>query len=326
LDGSKKLAARFAFVSTAEQNGGRMNETATIEAEHPLWRRIVDFPLVTMLIGVAVIMLGITIAVLIGQFVLPTIPGLTREMTFDLLAAAILIILYKLVIRRLGEHPRDDLRLTGAVRPLLGGLAGGFLIFGLAVAIAAAIGVYRVSGEGDFTGLLPALIGPGIFAAVSEEMLFRGVLFRWIEEFGGSWAALLLTSAFFGAAHLANPNASIVAAVGIAFEAGVLLGGAYMLTRSLWLPMGIHAAWNFTQGEIFDIPVSGTSAHGMLTARLTGPPLLTGNGFGLEASPMAIGVATVAGVWLVVLAVRRGQLVQPWWVRRRLALSGSPTN
>ena len=61
---------------------------------------------------------------------------------------------------------------------------------------------------------------------MSEEMLFRGVLFRWLEEFGGSWTALLLTSAFFGAAHLANPNATIIAAVGIAFEAGVLLGGA----------------------------------------------------------------------------------------------------
>ena len=153
-------------------------------------------------------------------------------------------------------------------------------------------------------------------------MLFRGVLFRWLEEFGGSWTALLLTSAFFGAVHLANPNASIIAAVGIAFEAGVLLGGAYMLTRSLWLPMGIHAAWNFTQGEIFDIPVSGASAHGLLTARLTGSPLLTGNGFGLEASPIAIVVATAAGVWLVVLAVRRGQLVQPWWVRRRVLDQG----
>ena len=301
-----------------------MSEAGAIE--RPLWRRIVDFPLVAMLIGAAVIMVGIAIAVIIDRFVLPRIPGLTREMSFELIASATLIILYKLVIRRLGEYPRDDLRLTGSLRPLLGGLAGGFVVFALAVAIAAAIGIYRVTGEGDLTGLLPALLGPGIFAAVSEEMLFRGVLFRWLEEFGGSWAALLLTSAFFGAAHLANPNASILAAAGIAFEAGVLLGGAYMLTRSLWLPMGIHAAWNFTQGEIFDIPVSGVNAHGLLTARLSGPPLLTGNGFGLEASPIAISVATAAGVSLVVLAVRRGQLVQPWWVRRRLALSGSPTS
>ena len=118
--------------------------------------------------------------------------------------------------------------------------------------------------------------------------MFRGILFRWLEEWGGSWVALLLTSAFFGAAHLFNPHASPIAAVGIAFEAGVMLGAAYMLTRSLWMPMGLHAAWNFAQGEIYDIPVSGTPVHGMLVARLNGPPLLTGNGFGLEASLIAI--------------------------------------
>jgi membrane protease YdiL (CAAX protease family) len=240
-------------------------------------------------------------------------------MTFEIVAVPMLIILYKLVIRRLGEHPRDDLRVAGALRPLLFGLAIGLVIFSIVVGIAAALGIYRITGEGDSSGLLSALLGPALFAAVSEEMLFRGVLFRWIEEFGGSWVALLVTSAFFGAVHLTTPNASIVAAVGIAFEAGVLLGGAYMLTRSLWLPMGIHAAWNFTQGEIFDIPVSGTSVHGLLTARLSGSPLLTGNGFGLEASPIAMIVATAAGVGLVVLAVRRGEVVQPWWVRRRLA-------
>ena len=111
-----------------------------------------------MLIGVAVILLGIAVAVIIGQFVRSRIPGLTSRDDLRSLAGPILIILYKLVIRRLGEHPRDDLRLTGAVRPL-GSLAwlGGFVIFALAVAIAAAVGIYRVTGEGDLTGLLPAL-------------------------------------------------------------------------------------------------------------------------------------------------------------------------
>jgi|tagenome__1003787_1003787.scaffolds.fasta_scaffold20934662_2 membrane protease YdiL (CAAX protease family) len=293
--------------------------TTTAGEQSPLWRRIVDFPLVAMLIGVAVFLLGITIVGHINQFVLPVIPGFDFKMKFELLAVLILIILYKLVIRRLGEQPRDDLRLSGALRPLLIGLASGFVLFAMAVGIAAAVGIYRISAEGDLTGLLPALLGPALFAAVSEEILFRGVLFRWIEEFGGSWVALLVTSAFFGAVHLHNPNGSLTAAVGLAFEAGVLLGGAYMLTRSLWLPMGIHAAWNFTQGEIFDIPVSGTPVHGILVARLTGSPLLTGNGFGLEASPIGISVATAAGVWLAVLAVRRGQVVQPWWVRRRVS-------
>jgi membrane protease YdiL (CAAX protease family) len=296
-----------------------MDQAASIADDKPTWRRIVDFPLVAMVISVALFLVTVAVAATISNHLLPRVPGFTAPMSFDIVCAVLLILLYKLVIRRLGEHRRDDLRLTGALRPLVIGLGAGLAVFTLIVIVAAALGVYRLTGEGDASDLLPQLILTAIFPAISEEMLFRGILFRWIEEFGGSWAALLLTSAFFGAAHLANPNASPIAAVGIAFEAGVMLGAAYMLTRSLWLPMGLHAAWNFTQGEIYDIPVSGTPVHGLLVARLKGPPLLTGNGFGLEASLIAIVIATLFGLWLLWLAIRKGELVKPWWARRRLA-------
>jgi len=298
-----------------------MNQRRAVSGGKPLWRKIVDFPLVAMLIALAVAIACFTIALLLGKHIAPPIPGLAKGLEFDLIAIPLLILAYELIIRRLGERPRDDYRDPKALRNLGLGLGAGFMIFSLTVAVAALIGVYRITGEGDASDLLPALIGSAIFAAVSEELIFRGILFRWIEEFGGSWAALLLTSAFFGAAHLANPNASPIAAVGIAFEAGVMLGAAYMLTRSLWLPMGLHAAWNFTQGEIYDIPVSGTPVHGLLVARLSGPPLLTGNGFGLEASPIAITVATLFGLWLLWLAIRKGELMKPWWVRRRVSAS-----
>jgi hypothetical protein len=186
------------------------------------------------------------------------------------------------------------------------------------VGIAAIANVYNVVGYGGTGDLARDLISVSILPGIREELFFRGILFRWIEEFGGSWAALLLTSVFFGAAHLMNPNATPIAAFGIAIEAGVLLGAAYMLTRSLWLPIGLHAAWNFTQGFIFDIPVSGLDEHGLVEAKLTGPAILSGGGFGLEASAFAMVIATAAGVWLLWLAIRKGELVQPWWVRRRL--------
>lgn len=293
-----------------------MSEAAIVSGDRPLVLRIVDHPLVAMLIASALFSLAIIVAATAGQL-LPPFPGFSADMKFDLIAAVLLLLLYKLVIRHMGQNPTDDLRLAGGARPLAIGLLAGFALFALIVAIAAAFGIYRLTGAGDATDLLPQLLLSAIFPAISEEMLFRGILFRWIEEFGGSWAALLMTSALFGAAHLANPHASPIAAVGISFEAGVMLGAAYMLTRSLWLPMGIHAAWNFTQGEIFDIPVSGEPVHGLLVARLNGPPLLTGNGFGLEASLIAITVATLFGLWLLWLAIRAGQLVQPKWMRRR---------
>jgi membrane protease YdiL (CAAX protease family) len=289
----------------------------------PLWRRIWEFPLVAMIVGAALWYLGIGVAGGIVIFGKPPIPGFSLEMKVYLLAVLFLIPLYVFVIAKLGDPKRNDFRDPKWLRNLLLGLVGGTVVFSIAVALASVFGVYRIVGIGSLNGLLSALIVPTVGAAVTEELLFRGILFRWLEQFGGSWVALVLTSAFFGAAHLANPNASWIAATGIAFEAGVMLGAAYMLTRSLWFPMGLHAAWNFTQGEIYDIPVSGTKADGLVDAQLSGPPLLSGNGFGLEASVIAIAVATLFGLWLLWRAIQKGELVQPMWVRRRAeAISG----
>ena len=290
---------------------------AQAEVRKPLWRRIVDYPLVAMVLAIVIVILCFTAGMLIAQFLVPPIPGFTIPMKFDLVSIPILLLAYYFVIRHMGEHPRDDYRDPQWARNLGLGLLAGFLVFSAAVAVAAILGVYRIVGAGDASSLVAALIASALFPAVSEELVFRGILFRWLEEWGGSWVALLLTSALFGAAHLMNPHASPIAAVGIALEAGVMLGAAYMLTRSLWLPMGLHAAWNFAQGEIYDIPVSGTDVHGLIDARLSGPPLLTGNGFGLEASLIAIVVATLFGLWLLWLAIGKGELVQPRWVRRQ---------
>jgi hypothetical protein len=128
---------------------------------------------------------------------------------------------------------------------------------------------------------------------------------------------LLVTALLFGLAHRANPNATWFSSFAIAVEAGILLGGAYMLTRSLWLPIGLHAAWNFAEGYIFDVPVSGLPEQGLVTAKLSGPVLLSGGDFGLEASVIAVVIAGSAGAWFVWTAARRGQLVQPLWVRKR---------
>jgi len=294
-----------------------MEQAETLPGGKPLWRRIVDYPLVTMLLAIVLFIITIAIAAAIVKLVPVKIPGFTFDMKFSVLAIVLLLLLYELVIRRMGEHPRDDYRDPNALRRLLIGLGAGFAVFSVAVGVAAALGVYRITSGGDLSQLLPALIGAALFPAVNEELLFRGILFRWLEEWGGSWAALLVTSALFGCAHLLNPNASAIAAIGIAFEAGVMLGAAYMLTRSLWLPMGLHAAWNFAQGEVYDIPVSGMPVHGIVQAQLSGPPLLTGNGFGLEASVIAIVVATLFGLWLLWMAIKKGELMQPRWVRRR---------
>jgi membrane protease YdiL (CAAX protease family) len=285
------------------------------EVERSLVERILNFPLVTMLVALTVLMgiAGITRGIL--KVLLRELAPDNFSLVTGLVVCVVMILTYKLIIRRLGEQPRDDLSGPRAARQLVGGFGIGLALFSVIVAVAAALKVYRIVGIGDADFLLIAVITNGLFPAVSEELLYRGIIFRWFEEFAGTWAALLISSVLFGAAHFQNPNASVLAAVGVALEGGLLLGGAYMLTRRLWLPMGIHASWNLTQGGVFDIPISGNDAHGLVEAELQGPAVLSGGGFGLEASLIAIVISTLFALHLIRRAVRAGQVVQPWWVR-----------
>jgi uncharacterized protein len=103
-------------------------------------------------------------------------------------------------------------------------------------------------------------------------------------------------------------------------EAGLLLGAAYMLTRSLWFAVGIHWAWNWVQGPLLGVDVSGMKMDGALDGALVGPAAWTGGAFGAEGGYTAVIVCTAAGVALAWAAVRRGQ----WrpllnWRRKRKA-------
>ncbi|HET7359756.1 MAG TPA: CPBP family intramembrane glutamate endopeptidase, partial [Rhodanobacteraceae bacterium] len=91
------------------------------------------------------------------------------------------------------------------------------------------------------------------------------------------------------------------------------------VTRSLWTCIGLHAAWNIMQGTVYGIPVSGGKADGWLVSYRTGPDWLSGGPFGPEASVVALGCCSVLSIVLLVVAVRRGNIVAPSWRRRDAA-------
>lgn len=279
-----------------------------------LVRRIIAFPLTLMIIE----FFGIGIAATAASFgLLKMVTQGTPGYFLGGLAVAVLAILIYLTVRRWIERRANDelpLALFGREVPL--GLLIGAGLFTLMTGIVALLGglsVERVNG----LGALWAMLAMAVTSGTIEEILFRGILLRHIEAMLGTWAALAITSALFGLAHLANPGASLFAAFAIAMEAGILLGAAYLWKRRLWIPIGIHAAWNFTQGWVFSVPVSGGEVpNGLLVTTRKGPEWLTGGAFGLEASVIAMLVATAAGLVLLVRVVKQGGIRPPMWVKR----------
>ncbi|MBS0656824.1 MAG: CPBP family intramembrane metalloprotease [Verrucomicrobia bacterium] len=215
------------------------------------------------------------------------------------------------------QRPVSELALTGLGRELGLGLLIGFVLYATCELVLMALGIYRIQGLNPVSFMIPA-IAMALSSGVYEELLFRGVLFRSIESWFGSWAGLVVSALVFGLTHLMNPQATMEGALFIAVEAGILLAATVMLTRRLWLGIGFHVAWNYTQSAIFSGIVSGNEpAQGLIRSTMRGPEWLTGGKFGVESSILALVLCTTTGIVLAVMAKRRGKIVPPFWRRAR---------
>ena len=214
---------------------------------------------------------------------------------------------YLFYLRRIEGRDALELRGPGSAREFGAGAAFGALMFLAALGMLAAAGVYGFTGTGDPALLLKSATEM-VFVALVEEILFRGVLFRLPERALGTRLALVVSAAIFALAHLPNAGVTALAVANTAL-AGLLFAAAYLVTRRLWLPIGMHFAWNFVSDGLLSLPTSGHPARGLLQGRLAGPEWLTGGAYGLEASVVTFVVMGAASVVLLRRAARAGHLL-----------------
>lgn len=234
------------------------------------------------------------------------------ELLVNTVAAVIAIAVYSLMVWLAeGRMPRE-LAPGPAVGGILIGLLIGLVVFAAVMAVLIGTGLYQ------FTWLGPAPMWTGsalsVQSGVIEEVMARGIILRLTWRAFGPWIAFIFSAGLFGALHLGNDNASVWAAVCIAVEAGLLLGAFYALTGRLWVSIGLHAGWNFTQGTLFGAAVSGTDFGGAIarsTAKAGFPQWLTGGEFGPEASAPALVICTSVGLLTLWMARKAGRFARP---------------
>lgn len=287
-----------------------MNTPAVSDAG--LLLRLVRLPPIRVLLLVAILFyLYFSGHLFRGSFAHGPLQDLAVSVWMSALALAVYVGFVHVVERRTAS----ELALSGMGRDLATGIALGAGLYTLSVLVLMGLGIYRIDGLNGWHFLLPAL-WYGVSSGVFEELFFRGVVLRITEETLGTWAGLVASALVFGLVHLNNPEATLKGALSIAVAFGLLLGAAYILTRRLWLGIGIHMAWNYTQAAVFAGAGSGNEApKGLVRSTIDGPELLTGGSFGMEASLPAFVLTTTAGVIMLILAVRRGKIVPPVWRR-----------
>jgi uncharacterized protein len=135
----------------------------------------------------------------------------------------------------------------------------------------------------------------------------------------GTWIALAISALLFAILHLTSAHATATSVIVVGLEAGILPSAAYVLTRRLWLAIGIHFAWDFAQDYVF-----GLTNGGLLQGNLSGPVLLSGGSNGIEGSILALALCLVVSAYLLWWAGRKGHIMRP--LRGRPVLtSASPS-
>lgn len=195
----------------------------------------------------------------------------------------------------------------GSLRNLLTGIVLGFAAACLAILPAVALGFahfhYLPNADVSWRSAMfaPVLLFCG---ALGEEIAFRGFVLQYLMRGYGRWAAIVGIGALFGLLHAGNPGATTVSTVNTA-AFGIVFGAALLRSQDLWLPAGIHFAWNAA------LPFLGVTLSG-LTIKVTGYELVwsagdlwSGGAYGPEAS-----VVTSVVIVLLFVAVWKSPVVK----------------
>lgn len=268
-------------------------------------------PAIGLLVSIAGILVVATIAGMVAITLFVTfqwLPGrLTLLFWFGLLMLPLLLGFYWVLTHFLDGRPLGSVGFAFHPRwknELATGLIAGTVML-LAVA-----GAESLLGVARFT-LAPGPAGRTVLAgiwlflmlsvaAADEELIFRGYPFQRLVDLAGPVIAVVVVSALFGAAHLRNPFQNWISTLNTALV-GVLLAICYLRTRALWLPLGIHFAWNFVQGYLLGLPVSGVAfPRSIFQAKISGPLWLSGGAYGPEGSILCLGVIAAGTVYFFV--------------------------
>jgi membrane protease YdiL (CAAX protease family) len=253
---------------------------------HPVWAFVVS----TVLSFLAFLAAGYAAGAIAGDRVL------LFEVIFRPLLVMLLIALYVWMLTAADHvegHPFAALglpRARGWLKQFTFGCALGFGLTALAIL---PIGIWghtstRFRLSVHTLPRLGAVLLILLLGALAEELVFRGYPFQHLEQGVGAVGAIAVFSVMFGTVHLANPGATLWGLLNTILI-GVLLSIAYLRTRALWLPWGIHFGWNFALGVLFGLPVSGLRLFNVvLWTSASGPNWVTGGSYGLEGSATAV--------------------------------------
>ena len=241
----------------------------------------------------------------VGYVLLPNVPAYAA-VPLSTIAAVVTLFAFKKYLSWYVEDG-ESLSFGGKARMMGIGWAVSAVNFLAIIVCLFLCGYYRiVTVEFDVASQL-SWLSLFLLVGVVEEVIFRGILFRLITDKWNIAVGLTTSSLLFGLAHLGNPGATLWAALAIALASGWLFGMAYAYHQTIWVPIGMHWAWNYLEGGVFGCAVSGTPLdyRSLITPKISGTDLLSGGAFGPEASIICVAIGIGISIVYTVLYIKK---------------------
>lgn len=281
-------------------------------------KKIVRPPFVRFLIGIVLIAVPYFGILTIGQTLISNGSlalwenRVLRSALFIFLGILV-VVLYKIYFKFIEQKPFYEFSFVSATTDVTKGIIFTLIITAIVLLIFYFnSNIHTTVGAG--IGFLPLAIAIAFMSSFAEEILFRGLLFRLTEEKLGSYIAIGISSVLFGIAHYVNPNATVISALAIGLESGLILSAVYILTRKLWLNIAIHFTWNLIGGILGFHYMNNKGEVGVFNSKLVGSKILTGGELGIEFSILIVLIGIIFGLTLILIARKRGLIVKPAWV------------
>lgn len=253
----------------------------------------------TLVCGIAMIATNALLKMMLG------IEGDFPRIIRWILSTTVLVSTYYYFFRYFEGREVAELKRQYFLRETVTGLFVGIGLVGLIVLILYIFGFYAVKSMGEFS-VLPLLFLFFVTAAALEEVIFRGIIYRIIEDTWGTKSALIVSALLFGSAHLFNDGVDIFSVISVA-SGGLFLGLLYSLKGRLWLPIAFHAGWNWTLGSLGTVVSGNEDLPTFLEVTLTGPEFMTGGAFGLENSIITIVLILLSSGIVTTMLIKKRQ-------------------
>jgi membrane protease YdiL (CAAX protease family) len=233
--------------------------------------------------------------------------------------SALALLTYTFLFRVYEKRKINELSTDAFWKNAVIGYVTGFILQSVFILIIYLTGNYSVIRINQASSLLPSFAA-ALTAGFVGEIVIRGIFFRIAEERLGTVLTLMICVLLFAIMHLGAKGASVLSVSSTAIEAGLLLSAGYIFSRSLWLPIFLHFAWDFVEPGVFGAINPGiTIDQSLLTSKIEGPLILTGGQLGPQNSIQSLLLCTIASLVFLWMAKQKKNFIKPSWKRKNIS-------